>query len=165
MDYKFHEKLAAEMVGADIDKMFTRTREPQVVLARMMCMFYLEKSHRLNQDENAQRFGLAGHCSTIHAVNTLNDRMETDEPLRKLILKYLDLCYENQEKEEYVNLTLSTAKDYGIHGIVHEQNMVFIRLMDRSNAFLSDECTDAEVLEAIEKAEESIEKLRFNFTK
>ena len=165
MTYKFHELLAAKTTGANIQKMFTKTRKGEEVLARMLCMVYVEQSHRMCQDDNAKRFGLKGHCSVSHSKRVLDDRSEYDAPFKQMVDKYLKTCFEHQEEESNTRNNFSTAKDYGLYGIIHEQNAVFVRLMDRANAFLSDECTDAEVLEAIEKAEESIEKLRFNFTK
>ena len=166
MTYKFWELLAAKTTGADIKKMFTRTNKREEVLARMLCMVFVEDAHEMCQDDNAKRFGLKGHSSVSHSKKTLSDRSEYDKPFKLMVNKYFKLCFDHLAEEKCAcNKLLSTASDFGISGIVHEQNAVFIRLMYVCEEFILGHSTDTDVLAVIEQTENAIEKLKFNFTK
>ena len=163
MVYKFHEILAAEATGCTPQEMFAKGKLDEAVLARQLSMYFLRKTTKLSLAKIASRFG-KDHTTCLAAVKTINDRAETDAVFKEMLDLYMDECNSKKDRIFEEEKGIDIIKNYGISVFLQQQNSVLIDYMHMCNMFVAGDCTDEEVLKAIEEVESAISKVKFNFT-
>lgn len=164
MVYKSWELKAAEMCGVPVQKLFTKTRERDVVLARQLCICFVDTIPGVSQAKNAGRFDM-DHTSVVSTKITIKNQKETDKDFAALVNKYMYICRAELDNEIGRETGVSLIKERGMSAFVQEQNSVMINFMNTLNQFLSGNATDEEVMELVDEVEASIGKIRFNFSK
>ena len=72
-----------EFFNTDIESISTKSRVRENVYVRQVCMYCLMKFTRLSQKNIGRIFGGRDHTTAIHAVKTLQDRIDTDTIIRQ----------------------------------------------------------------------------------
>lgn len=160
----FHEQYAAKVCNTTLEKMFSKTRKPEVVLARNLCMYFVDEMNMLSQERNANRFDMS-HCSVISSKKKMNDLMGTEPALKVLFDKYMTVCKNEKRETENDRLGVNTIIHQGMATFLAEEKAVFIKLLHMLGEFGEGDASDEEVLAEVCKVEASIEKIRYNFTK
>lgn len=163
MVYKFHELRAAEMCGVPVQLLFTKKRDPDVVLARMMCLCFVD-SIGVAQGKNADRFDM-NHSSVVHCKKTISDRRETDKEIDALVNKYMYICKTEMQSPREYETGVAMIKERGMTAFIQEQNSAMINCIHSLNQFLSGDLDDDKVMESVELVEVAIGKIKFNFSK
>lgn len=164
MTYKFWELRAAEMCGVPVQKLFTKTRERDVVLARQLCMLFADTIPGMSQAKNAGRFD-KDHALVVSTKITISNQCETDKDLSEFVNKYMYICRAELDAERNRETGVAVIKERGMTAFIQEQNSAMINCIHSLNQFLSGDLDDDKVMESVELVEAAIGKIKFNFSK
>jgi len=164
MTYKFWELRAAEMCGVPVQRLFTKTRDGDVVLARQLCMSFVDTMPGVSQVKNAERFG-KDHATVVHCNKTISDRSETDKDFAALVNKYMYICRAELDAERERETGVAMIKERGMTAFIQEQNSAMINCIHSLNQFLIGNLDDDKVMESVGLVEAAIGKIKFNFSK
>jgi len=84
----FIQKSIAEYFDLSLDQLVDKTRKKEVVIARQLGMYFAKECTNLSLQTIGQHFGKRDHSTVIHAINCVNDLIETDRKFKK---SYQDL--------------------------------------------------------------------------
>ena len=88
--------LVAEHFSIGVDRMESKTRKREVVVARQVSMFLAKKLTSQSLKAIGERFGGRDHSTVIYSCNTVQDLMDTDNEFKTSVL----------ELEKKINLSL-----------------------------------------------------------
>ena len=79
------QRIVCEYTGIDEDRMRGKTRKREVVRARQIAMYFCKKLTQNSLKTIGLHFGGRDHSTVIHANNTVEDQMETDEQFKNTV--------------------------------------------------------------------------------
>jgi len=74
----FIQKTVSETFNVSLDDMKDKTRKKEIVIARQVAMYFSKQYTNHSLKSIGYHFGGRDHSTVIHAVQTVNDMMETD---------------------------------------------------------------------------------------
>jgi len=83
----FIQKTVAEYYGIKLDDLKAKTRKKEIVTARQVAMYFCKEFTNHSLKSIGYHFGGRDHSTVIHAVQTVNDLMETDSSFRNAVLE------------------------------------------------------------------------------
>jgi len=75
-------KIVSEHYGVSIDKVLSKSRKPELVKPRFICVAILRKMN-IKLEDIAAIIGYKDHTSVIHALEDISNRLETEEDFKK----------------------------------------------------------------------------------
>lgn len=102
MIYKNYEIIAAAIFETEPEKLFIKTRKPDVVMARQICMVYRFRFLKMSLAEAGARYS-KDHTTVLHAKKTVNNLYETDKKYRaKVDMFFQKIDTKNPEPEHLI---------------------------------------------------------------
>ncbi len=83
----FIQKTVSEYYGIPLDDLKAKTRKKEIVTARQVAMYFCKEFTNHSLKSIGYHFGGRDHSTVIHAVQTVNDIMETDTSFRNSVLE------------------------------------------------------------------------------
>jgi len=83
----FIQKSVSEYYGIALDDLKAKTRKKEIVTARQVAMYFCKEFTNHSLKSIGYHFGGRDHSTVIHAVQTVNDIMETDSSFRNSVLE------------------------------------------------------------------------------
>lgn len=83
----FIQKSVSEYYGIALDDLKAKTRKKEIVTARQVAMYFCKEFTNHSLKSIGYHFGGRDHSTVIHAVQTVNDIMETDSSFRNAVLE------------------------------------------------------------------------------
>lgn len=83
----FIQKTVSEYYGIALDDLKAKTRKKEIVTARQVAMYFCKEFTNHSLKSIGYHFGGRDHSTVIHAVQTVNDIMETDTSFRNAVLE------------------------------------------------------------------------------
>jgi len=83
----FIQKTVSEYYGIKLDDLKAKTRKKEIVTARQVAMYFCKEFTNHSLKSIGYHFGGRDHSTVIHAVQTVNDLMETDTSFRNAVLE------------------------------------------------------------------------------
>lgn len=83
----FIQKTVSEYYGIALDELKAKTRKKEIVTARQVAMYFCKEFTNHSLKSIGYHFGGRDHSTVIHAVQTVNDIMETDSSFRNAVLE------------------------------------------------------------------------------
>ncbi|WP_339866459.1 chromosomal replication initiator protein DnaA [uncultured Algoriphagus sp.] len=83
----FIQKTVSEYYGIALDDLKAKTRKKEIVTARQVAMYFCKEFTNHSLKSIGYHFGGRDHSTVIHAVQTVNDIMETDTSFRNSVLE------------------------------------------------------------------------------
>jgi chromosomal replication initiator protein len=83
----FIQKSVSEYYGIALDDLKAKTRKKEIVTARQVAMYFCKEFTNHSLKSIGYHFGGRDHSTVIHAVQTVNDIMETDTSFRNSVLE------------------------------------------------------------------------------
>lgn len=93
MKYKYYEIIAAKLFEIPTEALWLRTREEEIVIPRMFCMKYRNEILKLSQALSGKRYN-KDHATTINAVKTIQDYIETKHHIGEVYGDFITQCTE-----------------------------------------------------------------------
>lgn len=81
----FIQKSVAEYYGIPIEDLKAKTRKKEIVVARQVSMYFCKEFTNHSLKSIGYHFGGRDHSTVIHAIQTVNDIMETDSSFRNAV--------------------------------------------------------------------------------
>jgi chromosomal replication initiator protein len=81
----FIQKAVSEYYGIATDELKAKTRKKEIVMARQVAMYFSKEFTNLSLKSIGYHFGGRDHSTVIHAIQTVNDIMETDSGFRNSV--------------------------------------------------------------------------------
>ncbi|GAB3648892.1 chromosomal replication initiator protein DnaA [Echinicola sediminis] len=81
----FIQKTVSDYYGIKLDDLKAKTRKKEIVVARQVAMYFSKEFTNHSLKSIGYHFGGRDHSTVIHAVQTVNDLMETDTAFRNAI--------------------------------------------------------------------------------
>lgn len=81
----FIQKSVSEYYGIHTDELKAKTRKKEIVIARQMAMYFSKEFTQHSLKSIGYHFGGRDHSTVIHAVQTVNDMIETDASFRNAV--------------------------------------------------------------------------------
>jgi chromosomal replication initiator protein len=88
----FIQKTCSEYYGIKLDDLKAKTRKKEIVLARQVAMYFSKEFTNHSLKSIGYHFGGRDHSTVIHAVQAVNDLMETDTSFRNAV---------NEQKKQF----------------------------------------------------------------
>jgi chromosomal replication initiator protein len=82
---EFIQKSVSEYYGIHADELKAKTRKKEIVIARQMAMYFSKEFTQHSLKSIGYHFGGRDHSTVIHAVQTVNDMIETDASFRNAV--------------------------------------------------------------------------------
>lgn len=82
------QKITAHYFGLTVDMLKAKSRKRELVIARQTAQWFINHFTNLSLKSNGAMFGGRDHSTIIHALNTVQDLLETDVNYR---IKFYDL--------------------------------------------------------------------------
>ncbi|GMQ27084.1 chromosomal replication initiator protein DnaA [Algoriphagus sp. oki45] len=82
---EFIQKAVSEYFGIHADELKAKTRKKEIVIARQVAMFFSKEFTNHSLKSIGYHFGGRDHSTVIHAIQTVNDMMETDSSFRNSV--------------------------------------------------------------------------------
>ena len=79
------QRIVCEYMNVEEDRMRGKTRKREVVRARQIAMYFCKQFTQNSLKTIGLHFGGRDHSTVIHANNTVEDQMETDEQFRSTV--------------------------------------------------------------------------------
>ncbi|MBN3520321.1 chromosomal replication initiator protein DnaA [Algoriphagus lutimaris] len=79
------QKTVSEYYGIALDDLKAKTRKKEIVVARQVAMYFSKEFTNHSLKSIGYHFGGRDHSTVIHAVQTVNDLMETDSSFRNAV--------------------------------------------------------------------------------
>jgi chromosomal replication initiator protein len=86
MDIDLIQKLVSDHFQVSIDQMKHKTRKKEIVQARHIAMYFAKTFTNFSLKAIGQAFGGRDHTTVMHAIETVNDNLETDPKFKSAIL-------------------------------------------------------------------------------
>lgn len=83
----FIQKTVSEYYGIALDDLKAKTRKKEIVTARQVAMYFCKEFTNHSLKSIGYHFGGRDHSTVIHAVQNVNDFMETDSSFRTAVLE------------------------------------------------------------------------------
>ncbi|WP_209331920.1 chromosomal replication initiator protein DnaA [Lunatimonas salinarum] len=83
----FIQKTCADYYDIKLDDLKAKTRKKEIVTARQVAMYFAKEFTNHSLKSIGYHFGGRDHSTVIHAVQTVNDLMETDNSFKASILE------------------------------------------------------------------------------
>jgi chromosomal replication initiator protein len=83
----FIQKTVSEYYGIPLEDLKAKTRKKEIVTARQVAMYFCKEFTNHSLKSIGYHFGGRDHSTVIHAVQTVNDIMETDTSFRNSVLE------------------------------------------------------------------------------
>ncbi len=81
----FIQKSVSEYFGIHTDELKAKTRKKEIVIARQVAMYFSKEFTNHSLKSIGYHFGGRDHSTVIHAVQTVNDMIETDASFRNSV--------------------------------------------------------------------------------
>jgi chromosomal replication initiator protein len=81
----FIQKTVSDYFDIKIDDLKAKTRKKEIVTARQVAMYFAKEFTNHSLKSIGYHFGGRDHSTVIHAVQTVNDLMETDTAFRNSV--------------------------------------------------------------------------------
>ena len=81
----FIQKSVADYYGIQVDELKDKTRKKEIVIARQVAMYFCKDFTNHSLKSIGYHFGGRDHSTVIHAIQTVNDIMETDTSFRNAV--------------------------------------------------------------------------------
>lgn len=81
----FIQKSVSEYYGIHTDELKAKTRKKEIVIARQVAMYFSKEFTNHSLKSIGYHFGGRDHSTVIHAVQTVNDMIETDSGFRNSV--------------------------------------------------------------------------------
>ena len=82
---EFIQKSVSEYYGIHTDELKAKTRKKEIVIARQVAMYFSKEFTNHSLKSIGYHFGGRDHSTVIHAVQTVNDMIETDSGFRNSV--------------------------------------------------------------------------------
>jgi len=82
---EFIQKSVSEYYGIHVDELKAKTRKKEIVIARQVAMYFSKEFTNHSLKSIGYHFGGRDHSTVIHAVQTVNDMIETDSGFRNSV--------------------------------------------------------------------------------
>lgn len=79
------QKTVSEYYGINLEDLKAKTRKKEIVVARQVAMYFSKEFTNHSLKSIGYHFGGRDHSTVIHAVQTVNDIMETDSTFRNAV--------------------------------------------------------------------------------
>ena len=79
------QRIVCDYMNIDEDRIRAKTRKREVVRARQIAMYFAKRRTQNSLKTIGLHFGGRDHSTVIHANNTVEDQIETDDQFRKLV--------------------------------------------------------------------------------
>ncbi len=79
------QKTVSEFFKIPIDQLKDKTRKKEIVMARQMAMYFSKEYTSLSLKSIGYHFGGRDHSTVIHAIQTVNDMIDTDTNFKKSV--------------------------------------------------------------------------------
>lgn len=80
------QKMVCDFYHVDYNKLLTKTRKREVVLARQITMYFAKKYTKQSLKSIGDHFGGFDHTTVIHSCQTVKNLMETDSDYKESLL-------------------------------------------------------------------------------
>ncbi len=81
----FIQKAVADYYGIQVEELKDKTRKKEIVIARQVAMYFCKDFTNHSLKSIGYHFGGRDHSTVIHAIQTVNDIMETDTSFRNAV--------------------------------------------------------------------------------
>jgi chromosomal replication initiator protein len=81
----FIQKSVSEYFGIQLDDLKAKTRKKEIVIARQVAMYFSKEFTNHSLKSIGYHFGGRDHSTVIHAVQTVNDMIETDSSFKNSV--------------------------------------------------------------------------------
>lgn len=81
----FIQKFIADYFDLPLDSLKAKTRKKEIVLARQLAIYFAKKYTSFSLKSIGYHFGGRDHSTVIHAVQCVNDLMDTDRKFKNLV--------------------------------------------------------------------------------
>ena len=81
----FIQKAVADYYSIQVDELKDKTRKKEIVIARQVAMYFCKDFTNHSLKSIGYHFGGRDHSTVIHAMQTVNDIMETDSSFRNAV--------------------------------------------------------------------------------
>ena len=81
----FIQKTVADYYSIQVDELKDKTRKKEIVIARQVSMYFCKDFTNHSLKSIGYHFGGRDHSTVIHAIQTVNDIMETDTSFRNAV--------------------------------------------------------------------------------
>ena len=81
----FIQKTCSDYFGIKLDDLKAKTRKKEIVNARQVAMYFCKEFTNHSLKSIGYHFGGRDHSTVIHAVQTVNDLMETDNSFKNAV--------------------------------------------------------------------------------
>ncbi len=81
----FIQKSVSEYYGIHADELKAKTRKKEIVIARQLAMYFSKEFTQHSLKSIGYHFGGRDHSTVIHAVQTVNDMIDTDANFRNAV--------------------------------------------------------------------------------
>ena len=82
---EFIQQSCADYYGIQVEDLKAKTRKKEIVIARQVAMYFSKEFTNHSLKSIGYHFGGRDHSTVIHAVQAINDLMETDPSFRNAI--------------------------------------------------------------------------------
>ncbi|MCU0399623.1 MAG: chromosomal replication initiator protein DnaA [Algoriphagus sp.] len=82
---EFIQKSISEYYGIHADELKAKTRKKEIVIARQLAMYFSKEFTQHSLKSIGYHFGGRDHSTVIHAVQTVNDMIDTDASFRNVV--------------------------------------------------------------------------------
>ncbi len=79
------QKTVSEFFKIPVDQLKDKTRKKEIVMARQMAMYFSKEYTSLSLKSIGYHFGGRDHSTVIHAIQTVNDLIDTDTNFKKSV--------------------------------------------------------------------------------
>lgn len=131
MDSRRLIQIVCSCCNVELDKLFSRSREDSVIVARHMCMYFLRekfgfsypKIGKIMATKDGKKFD---HTSVLHAVRTLSTRISTKEEMVVVPFeKALEIIKKDDEDDESSIVIIQYPKKFPVAKIASTLNKAY----------------------------------------
>lgn len=87
----YYEKIAAELMGINPEKIFEKRGNEEIVFARNLCVYYRRKVLDLFSGVCVSRYNL-DHSMTTFIIKTMDNYISTKDERAKIIHRFMSMC-------------------------------------------------------------------------
>ncbi len=163
MEYTYYELKACELSNCTPEEMFEKKKKMECVLALQMSMYYFKNTVELiSLKKVGARYG-KHHATVLHAIRTINNRMESDKKFKVMIENYMDWCLNKKQEIENVEIGTKEIDEVGFIQFIETQISIFNYLIDKLYDLKQGTKNNSDILASCQKVSESINKIEHIF--
>ena len=87
----YYEKIAAELMGINPEKLFEKKGNEEIVFARNLCVYYRRNVLKLFAGICVTRYNL-DHSMTTYIIKTMDNYIETKDERGQIIKRFMTMC-------------------------------------------------------------------------